>query len=285
MTASIQRRTVLPGRLWTAARRTDLPGRSCTARSTVLRDTFLLGRSCAVGRRTVLLGRSCTAACRTVLLGRSYIEQRATRHIGLPRTRGSAGASPSRSAAHRAAFTIVELLVVTLIVTILAVSVGQMIAAALTLEQQYREESDVMESLADTMAYVERYVSLANNLTTNGNGVAVATFRMEAGGVSFETGHWTRVSQSAIMLTNNVLGCQITSGDGDPDKQPTQTRTFDADGRQIVAPAVVTVVRIDGVGQSVVQAVLEASVPVKTRTGTVTNKTVSAERPIRLWNK
>ena len=175
--------------------------------------------------------------------------------------------SPKRGA------TLVELMVVFTMLTVLAVSVGRMLGAALALEQRYRNESDVMESLADNFIYAERYLSLASAIGTNG----VVQFPLEAGGVSFETSHWMRVSSVSMFPSNQNFNTEIVSDD--PSKLPRVTRAFSVDGKQRVARAKITGVKVEGSG-NMRKLILTA-------TGTEKDGStyeVSAERPIRLWN-
>lgn len=180
---------------------------------------------------------------------------------------------PPTTLRRRSGATLVELLVVCLIVTIMAVSVGRMLAAALALEQRYRRESDVMESLADTLAYAERYYSLASDVTTN----RTATYPLEAGGVSFETNHWMRVSGVSAFPSNRNFAAHIVSAD--PSHPALAFKEFSADGKQRIAPARVTVVEVLG-DRDMRRIRIEA-------TGVEPDGesfTVEAERPVRLWN-
>ncbi|MDD5706168.1 MAG: hypothetical protein PHR35_09600 [Kiritimatiellae bacterium] len=200
------------------------------------------------------------------------------------------GASPSRRRflfleggrplpphdSRRSGATLVELLVVCLIVTAMAVSVGRMLAAALALEQRYRRESDVMESIADNLAYAERYYSLASSVT---NGVA--SFRLEAGGVSFETNHWLRVSSVAASLACEInytnLAYAISSGD--PAHDTNAVKQFSADGKQRIAPASVTNISIQGAGN-----MRRIRMAATGRADDGSRYEVYGERPVRLWN-
>ncbi len=196
--------------------------------------------------------------------------------IGLPADRGDLFPEPADT---RAGTTLVELLVVLVIVAVIAVSLSVAIASALTMEQNYREESAVRTKLALQLDYAERYLSLASEVTPS-NSSYVVDFRHEAGGVSFETGHWVRVQSSVLSQTNALMNFSIVSDD--ERKSARENRGFYADGMLRVAPAVVSAVRVEG-ANAVRRLVLEAEFPVRTRDGIKTNS-ITVSRPVRLWN-
>jgi Tfp pilus assembly protein PilE len=184
--------------------------------------------------------------------------------------------------------TVIELMVVTLIVALTAVGLSAAISAALTLEQNYREESAVRTALALQMAYAERYFSLASGAASNITAGVLSyqtVYPMETGGVSFETSHWIRVTSCTLSETNGALNFRIESGDERWSSGTNQLydKTFFADGLLRVAPARVIEARVEGVGD-VRRLVLAADFPVQTREGVVTNE-IEVSRPIRLWNR
>lgn len=179
-----------------------------------------------------------------------------------------------RDLGSRAGISIVELLVVMLILTLLAAGMGTAISAALTLEQNFREESDVRTSLARDLAYAERYLSLAKSWT---NGVAL--YRLETAGVSFETNHRFRVTSNALSVTNGAVLFHIVSGDGKPPDQ-----RLSADGALRAAPARVTNALLEGTG-AVRRLTLSAEYAYRTREGVWTNLPLTASRPIRFWSQ
>jgi Tfp pilus assembly protein PilE len=188
-----------------------------------------------------------------------------------------------------AGVTVVELLVVVLIGTLLAVGMATAFSAALGLQQNFREESDVRTRLALNLAYAERYLSLANSIDTNN----MATYPSEAGGVSFETNHWIRVTSGMFFVTNrqSTIGGTVSTNDalvfrifsGDDRKMPGEDREFSAFGLQRGSRAHVTEAELEGVG-AVRRLTLSAEFPVRERGVIVTNRTISVSRPIRLWN-
>lgn len=175
--------------------------------------------------------------------------------------------------------SLVEMLVTVLLVMIAAVGLSTAISAALSHEQQYREESAVRTALALQMEYAERYLSLASDITTTG-GVSTVEFRPE-GGVSLETGHWIRVTGVTTLEVNDALTFVIASGDDR--KDAVSTNVFRADGLLRTALATNTLARLEGSG-AVRKLTLAASYAVRTRDG-VEVRAITNTRPVRMWNK
>lgn len=191
--------------------------------------------------------------------------------------------------------TLVEMLVTLLLVMIVAVGLSTAISAALSIEQRYREESDIRTALALQMDYAERYFSLATSITNQ----QTAAFRQETDGISMETGHWNRVSGVTLSTTNNVLNFRITSNDSER-HDAVADREFSADS--MLRASLVqtnatrcTYARLEGDG-TVRRLVLKTDFLEKVRTNTVAGtrmwlttvtrtNTISVERPIRMWNK
>jgi len=201
-----------------------------------------------------------------------------TKRLGTasPTNRGRDGGLPTACSGA----SLVELLVVFLIVVVLAVGLSAAIAAALSIEQQYREESDIRTAMALQMDYAERYFSLARSITDQ-----TADFRPETGGISLETGHWIRVTGVTLSKTNDVLNFRIVSGDDRRDT--TADRAFNSDAllrASLAQPnaARVTAARLEGNGR-VRRLVLVTEFSEKMRTNTVV-RTITATRPVRMWN-
>jgi prepilin-type N-terminal cleavage/methylation domain-containing protein len=178
----------------------------------------------------------------------------------------------------RSGFSLVELLVVMLIFLILAIGMGMAVARALTIEQNYREEAGVRSSLAHQLAYAERYVSLAIDFDDTNKR---ASFPPEVGGISWETGHWIRVTSADLLLTNRQFGFRVTSAD--TRKLSEQKQLFSPDGFLYSSSARVTNAFMEGAG-SVRRLVIQADYQIRTPEGVETNS-IEVSRPIRLWNQ
>ena len=113
-------------------------------------------------------------------------------------------------------YTIVELLVTILIVTIFAASVGMLAVKLLTLHEKNREDAYVREKLLDICAIYADYLSLGSSIGTN-NFETIVKYRMETGGVSFETGvvsHVTHLISALNPLKKTVDLGTYTLKDG-----------------------------------------------------------------------
>lgn len=182
--------------------------------------------------------------------------------------------------------TLVELLVTALCLGLLAIGLGKAIGAAAVLEQNYREESAVYSALAVQLSYAERYLSLATNVTTNYQ----AGYRLETGGVSFETNHWRSVSALSMLIDTNMgeTAMGIVSGDArrDPGGMGV-TQRLSPYGLGRIAIGTNVLVALDGQG-AVRRLRLGAECHYRKWTNgtwvwTTTNLFV--ERPVRLWNQ
>ncbi len=197
----------------------------------------------------------------------------------------------------RAGFSLVELLVVTLIIVVLTMSIGWAIARALAIEQNYREEAGVRSALAHQLAYAERYFSLATDLGSNGNDAYTASYPPEVGGISWETNHWIRVSEvefgvgEAIKEHRSRLGTftnrhtlvfNVTSDD--PSRVGTTQQVFSADGFLYDASGNVTHATVQGTGP-LRRLVIQGEFPIRAADGSISNVSIQVSRPIRLWNK
>ena len=177
----------------------------------------------------------------------------------------------------RSGVTLVELMVVLVVTTILAVSLSMAISQSLCFHQRGREEAFVRESLCDVLERLASALEMANEIEDLGDGRWRASYRMEAGGVSFETNHWMRVSAVGATASNRNFAAHIVSSD--PSHLPETTREFSADGKQRIAPAAVTNVMLQG--NDAVRRIRIVATGVASD-GKVFD--VVGERPVRLWN-
>ncbi len=175
--------------------------------------------------------------------------------------------------------TLVELLVVVVITSIVAVGLSFAVSTSLSFSQKYREEAYVRERLCDVLERVSDYLSLANEASVS-NGVWTARYRMETGGMSFETGRVCRVSGTVYSVTNMNMDVKITTGD--PRWDGVIEKVFAADGVLSLVAAVVTEVDLSGSGAFRTLSV-SADFRVKTPEGVETNS-ITVSRPVRLWN-
>ena len=93
-------------------------------------------------------------------------------------------------------YTIVEMMVTIVIVSVLSATVGSFVVKLLTLQEQEREAAYIRERLVDICGIYADYLSIGSSIT-NDTSSTVANFavdyRQETGGVSFETGRVSRV--------------------------------------------------------------------------------------------
>lgn len=189
----------------------------------------------------------------------------------------------SEAAVHSGAsgVTLVELLVVVVITSIVAVGLSFAISASLRFNQQYREEAYVRERLCDVLERVSDYLSMANAApVSNGVWSGSAQYRMETGGVSFETGRVCRVTGTAYAVNNMNMDVEIDTGD--PQWNGVLRKVFAADG--VLSPVEAFVTEINLYGTTAFRTLeVIAKIPVKTTDGVKTNS-ITVSRPVRLWN-
>jgi Tfp pilus assembly protein PilE len=206
----------------------------------------------------------------------------------------------------RAGATLIELLVVGLIVAILGVGLSISISQTLTIEQNYREEAGVRTALANQLAFLERYLSLADLVLTDSAGsdgvtnAFQATYPRETGGVAWETDMlWIGVTQLLARVeeryspisetTNSSIFLEV--GVTDPDLEPPWTNTFFmADGVLYSARANVKALRLEGSGSSR-RLIIEAEYRSRSLERPVGRKrvylteSITVSRPVRIWNQ
>lgn len=200
-----------------------------------------------------------------------------------PPFRFSRPLTTSKSAAYprTSGVTLVELLVVVVITSIVAVGLSFAISASLRFNQQYREESYVRERLCDVLERVSDYLSMANAApVSNGVWSGSAQYRMETGGVSFETGRVSRVTGTAYAVNNMNMDVEIDTGD--PQWNGVLRKVFAADG--VLSPVAASVTKIDLHGTNTFRTLeVTAEYSVKTADG-IQTKPITVSRPVRLWN-
>lgn len=111
-------------------------------------------------------------------------------------------------------YTVVELMVTIVIVTVLAASVGAFMVKLLTLQEREREEAYVREKLSDICGAYADFISIGSSIlvdTSPSNLQMVVKYRLETGGVSLETGVVTRVAYltSTMNATNRTMNVDV----------------------------------------------------------------------------
>lgn len=155
---------------------------------------------------------------------------------------------------YKRAFTIVELCVTMLIVAILCVVVGGSIVRLLRLRESNREEGYMREKLAFICGEAADYLSMANSVVavSNRHGLVMKSgFRMEAEGVSYETGKVVKVCGLYLSGTNGMFNLVMDTADsryesvGGAQGLYRKKQTLDADGMLMDVVARIVEFRID----------------------------------------
>lgn len=182
----------------------------------------------------------------------------------------------------RSGVTLVELMVVLVVTTILAVSLSMAISQSLCFHQRGREEAFVRESLCLVLERLASALEMANGIEDLGDGRWRASYRMEAGGVSFETNRFVHVSGTEYYATNLNAVLSIAHEGSRSDLQ------LSGDAKLDVFLGMIDRVSITGSGD-VRTLTLNARHPVRVKapTGEWTAAVVDidASRPFRLWNQ
>lgn len=203
-------------------------------------------------------------------------------------------------------YTIVELMVTVVIVSLLVVSVGAFIVKLLTIQEKEREEAYFKEKLADICGAFADELSVAKSISICSNQIVV-NYPQESGGVSLETG---RISRVAYMIVSNKVGQTLRSNlfayDFDGEVGLRLSRILQGDAELIPMPSIAVGCTITPLGTDV--AALEmredprfaggttaetpfgylqvaAQYEIKDDAGKFVMKTASVERVVRLWNR
>lgn len=107
----------------------------------------------------------------------------------------------------RLGYTIVELMVTIVIVTILTATVGVFLVKLLSFQEYEREEAFVRERLADICGAYADALSIGSAISISTNQKLIVKYRSETGGVSLETGTVTHVAYllSSLNPENNTV--------------------------------------------------------------------------------
>lgn len=211
----------------------------------------------------------------------------------------------------RCGYTVVELMVTIVIVSVLAATVGTFFAKLLTLQENEREDAYIREKLVDICGACADALSVGSTLGTYytpSNHEMVVKYRQETGGVSLETGVVSRVAYLTLSLaaTNRNVVVGVDGFDrgalvrkltrqinGDADLIPLLGRLVSCTITPVNANNAV-LEQLDGDIRSLNYATTDAALAylevkaqyqVKDIDGEVRKKTVSAGRMVRLWNR
>jgi hypothetical protein len=193
--------------------------------------------------------------------------------------------SAKRALSRRAgAVSVIELMVVMLVMTIVAVGASRAIGAALSLRQMYRDEAAVRQWLCMKSIMLERRLSMAESVVELTNGVYQAVYRLESAGACMETNFLIRVTSAAITTdSGGFLVQDMTTGD--PRHADTQWfSSTPSEGVGCPAGARLTSLELRGEG-TVRRLDLTAEYLARTTSGAKVSKTVRIDRAVRLWNR
>ena len=198
-------------------------------------------------------------------------------------------------------YTVVELMVTILIVTVLATSVGVFFVSLLTIQENEREDGYVREKLADICAAYADMLSVASSFETNTDRRVIAQYPREAGGVSIETGgtfttgNVVRVAcltSSVIRVGNayNFIRMNVCAMDMDGCFREKYTPRLDGDAELLPLPGNIKNCKLMWIKTNGVDCAslgcleIEAEYEVKNRLRKKELKTATARRVVRLWN-
>ena len=184
--------------------------------------------------------------------------------------------------------TVVELMVMIVIVTVLAASVGTFIVKLLTLRENNREDAYIREKLIDVCGTYADLLSVGSSINTNGPGMQV-TYRQETGGVSFETGVVSQVTSLISDVTNgmvklNVYGLELEESILKYVRQANGNADLIPQVGNIVSCTVTPINATDWQSAALGNLRIEARYQVRNGDGNIEIKATRVERIVRLWN-
>lgn len=224
----------------------------------------------------------------------------------------------------RHGYTIVELMVTVVIVSVLAATIGMFVVNLLTIQEQEREEAYIREKLTDICATYADLLSLGTNISISAysNGLPSkhnVFYRHETGGVSLETGGrfsstTGRVSRAAqlnlSMIKNNydpnvpiVMGLDVQAFEQANENSISKfSRILHGDDTPLMHLQSMKELRVSGNNRIDLSYELKplimstgdnalwllkvmALYKVTYAKGRAENKTLTAERIVRLWNR
>ena len=196
-------------------------------------------------------------------------------------------------------------MVTIVIVAVLTATVGVLFVKLLTIQEQEREEAYVREKLADFCGAYADFLSVGSSMGTSTaltNSAVEVNYRLEAGGVSLETGIVSRVAKltSSINMTNDTVDLGIYAFEQRVLRRKI-SRNVNGDALLLPLPGDMVSCKITPLnynpgktkeksGFQTTDAALgylevEARYAVENDDGEITNKTVTAGRVVRMWNR
>lgn len=210
----------------------------------------------------------------------------------------------------RRGYTIVELMVTIVVVSVLAAIIGIFIVKLLTIQEREREEAYIRERLSDVCSRYADFVSIGSSFSVSTNSFSQTTlvkYQQETGGVSLETGLVSRVAylESLINITNNTIDLNIFYATDENDTEggySAISRIMRGDAALI--PFISDMVDLKIIPLTSTESVSDENFPfyqttdaalgklvvtarykVKNDEGLLEEKAISVERVIRLWNR
>lgn len=201
----------------------------------------------------------------------------------------------------KSGYTIVELMVTVLIISLLAVSVGAFFVSLLNIQEKEREDAYVREKLNDICATYADMLSVGSFFVTNSDRRIIVNFPREAGGVSletggtFETGSVIRVAcltSSVNRVSRDYTSLDLNVSAMDADGFIREKGPFHFNGNAELLPLLgnITSCRLTRLGTNDVGFAslgcleIEAEYEVKNRLREKELRTATARRVVRLWN-
>ena len=212
------------------------------------------------------------------------------------------GRNELRPSRYRLGYTIVELMVTLVIVTVLAATVGVFFARLLSVQEREREEAYIQEKLADVCGALADDLSIGSSFSIRTNLVQreiIVTYQQETGGVSLETGRVSRVAYLTLSLNATNRTMAVNAYTHEPGGW-TQTFASSLNGDAPLIPLTgdlvsctmtplnAAITEEDGVQTSdAALAYLQVSAryAVRNDDGEIEEKTTTAGRVVRLWNR
>ena len=188
-------------------------------------------------------------------------------------------------------YTIFELMVTVVIVTILAATVGIFFVKLLTLKEQDREEAYIRERLADICGVYADFISVGSSVDVHTNMInhpLTVTYRQEAGGVSLETGLVSRVSsvEASVNAFSGAVNMDVYGRDG-TNNVLRLSRSINGNASLIPLAGDIVSCTIAPLGSddgALRTLRVEARYQVRNDDGVLETRRASAERIVRLWN-
>ena len=188
---------------------------------------------------------------------------------------------------HKRGYTVVELMVTIVIVSVLAATVGALFVKLLTIQEQEREEAYIREKLSDICGAYADFLSVGSSISTS-NRTTLVTYRHETGGVSLETGIVSRVAQltSSTNATSKAIDLNVDVFEsGGLVRKFSRSMSGDAPLIPLMGDMVECTIVTSRTYAALGYLQVTAKYKVENDEGTVVEKPVTVGRMIRLWNR